>query len=183
MSTSGSDGGGVAALVDRLTPHGAHDRRRLPPGRAPGRGPASRDDSEQAPTASRPASGPGPSTLSTAGRSPRSPSASPSGGRASRSRSSTRVRPPRSKARLRLALQQPPRLREAEALEPVEVTPRPDVLEALARSVDEASPARPDTGTPLLDVDDLAAVADRHGPRCSGRRRHRPVAPAERERR
>ena len=63
-----------------------------------------------------------------------------------------------------VVLQQPPRLREAEALEPVEVTPRPDVLEALARSVDEAHRHDRTLALLVLDVDDLAAVADRHGP-------------------
>ena len=63
-----------------------------------------------------------------------------------------------------VALQQPPRLREAEVLEPVEVTPRTDVLETLARSVDEAHRHDRTLALLVLDVDDLAAVAARHGP-------------------
>ena len=49
-------------------------------------------------------------------------------------------------------------------LEPVEVTPRTDVLETLARSVDEAHRHDRTLALLVLDVDDLAAVADRHGP-------------------
>ncbi len=181
MSTSGSDGGGVAALVDRLTRTARttdvacrRDQRQvavlLPETQRAG---AERFASRLRAGTQHALDGGSQPTFAV-GIAEWRPSESIE-------ELDARAAAALEGAATPVTLQQPPRLREAEALEPVEVTPRPDVLEALARCVDEAHRHDRTLALLVLDVDDLAAVADRHGPRCSGRRRHRPVAPADGE--